>query len=527
MSETINFSLPSVPDDFAVSIPTSDLRRIKYSALDYRTSLRAMIEYLKSYYPDDFNNFVASNGYIAAMEIIATQVDKLSLRGDLLYNNAFLSTSTSDVAVDNHLALIGQRIKRQTPASVNIELSVQTPYTFDIAIPAKTQITTIGPDKLPLIYELFSSPNDFVSDITIPSGKRGVVAYGLEGSFTNPITFIASGMVNEQFVLNDLTIIESPISVTVNTNGNVETWVVIYEPIERYGPNDKVVEVRFVGSRVTFTFGNDINGKALLGGQIVSISYRVGGGSRGRIGSNRLVGNLSVSQPSSSVSALVSYRNQDPSSGGTDRETIDNAKRRAPRQFLVRNSIVMASDYIETVVGFSHPVYGTVAKAVAALKSSKNANVVEFYILALGDENSLAAPSVGLKQAVETYCNNLNVITDNVVVLDGSILYVDLDMTVVVDKNYDSTVVQVDVNEALNNYFDIDNWQMGEPLFISDIIDTVNSVDGVKYVDLFLPSDNILSSEQVSSSDDNLVDMNEIIRPGNIKISYFYEKGKV
>jgi hypothetical protein len=50
MAEETFFDLPNVPEEFGVKLPTADLRRINFTALEYDTLVRACVEYIKTYY---------------------------------------------------------------------------------------------------------------------------------------------------------------------------------------------------------------------------------------------------------------------------------------------------------------------------------------------------------------------------------------------------------------------------------------------------------------------------------------------
>src|SRR5262245_59216584 len=103
------FDLPSTPDEVSVILTPPSLRRIKFSALDFQTARRAIVEYIQAYFSDVFNDFIASNGIVMLIEIVAAEVAKLSLRSDILTNEGFLTTATTEEAVTNIIALIGQR----------------------------------------------------------------------------------------------------------------------------------------------------------------------------------------------------------------------------------------------------------------------------------------------------------------------------------------------------------------------------------------------------------------------------------
>jgi hypothetical protein len=534
--ENTLFDLPLSPDEFSVMLPPAKLRRIDFSALDFDTSRRAMIEYIRTYYPDDFNDWVAHSGIMMLIETQASNVAKLSLRSDLLANEAFLPTCQTEAALLEHLALINQTIKAQTPAVTDIEVSVQSALTISISVDAGTRFSISGPDGLPLYYELFRAPGDFTSPITIPAGKRGVIGYGIEGRFGGPAKLYSPGGANQTYSIKADNILENPITVEVFSGDSSTYWTVTTDPLETYTANSEVVNATFYSDHINLLFGNDIHGKAPLAGQKIVVNYRVGGGVRGRIGGYAINISRSISPiygKSSTAPVQVMFRNLTSSSGGTDRETLDQARQRAPRDFAVRAfapsrpaSITTASDYAQVASSFTSPVYGSAAKAIATVRTDINTNLVELYVLAYGS-SGLVTPSLGLKQAIATYISEYNVLTDTVSVLDGTIKSILTDMTVVVSRNADSSVVRTNVNAALDSFFNVNNREMGQPLYVSDIIETVSKVDGVSYVDLFSPANNILQTNALADSTSAGVGINEIIVEGSRNVKFFYEKSRI
>lgn len=524
MAETL-FDLPIDPDQFGVVLPDSNLRNIDFSALDYDTARRAIIEYIRTYYPDDFNDFVASNGIMMIVDIIASTTSKLALRSDMLANEATLPTAKTERAVINHLALINQRIRRQTPATVDIECTVVSPNFTDINIPAATRFQTLGLDGSTLFYEIYRAPGDWTSDIIIPANKRGVIAYGVEGTFSGPVTFVSSGNQNQIYSITDDNILEDPMFITVTTDNQSENWQAIYEPIERYDSTAKVVEINIVSNEALLRFGDGITGAIPKSGSTIQVRYRVGGGQRGRIATG-IIDELKsiVPQPPANTSTNVRFRNIAPSVGGVNTETIEQAKARAPREFALQRSIVTATDYAQAAQGFSHPYYGSISKALATLRSSINANLVELYVLARGIDDQPALPSLGLKQGLASYLSSLNVLTDQINVLDGSIKAIDVEFIVVMSRNADATVVKASVESALTQFFDVDNWQLGQALYVSNLIEYIKSIDGIAYVDLVKPLNNILATGKLADPASEGVGINEIIGLGSRKISYYYDK---
>ena len=523
------FDLPIAPEAFGVLLVPSELRRLDFSGLDFNTARRVIIEYIRTYFPNDFNDFIASNGMMMLLEIVAAQVHKLALRSDLLANEAFIGTAKTERAIINHLALINQRIKGQTPAVVDMELSVEQPVYSDIEIEPGLSFSTKGSDQKTVIYEVYRAPDDWTSKIVIPAGKRGVIAWGVEGSFATSVTAISAGGPNQQFTISEQRVLESPLFVTVQVGEEIEEWRVIVEPIERYTANDKVVEALFYTDTVVFCFGDDVTGKAPISGSKITFRFRTGGGIRGRIGIGQINSMRSVTPlPPANAAVSIKFLNLTPSSGGTDRETISAAKKRAPRDFALQRSIVTSEDYAIKSSSFSHPVYGAVSKALATIRTGLNANLVEIYILSEGPDSKPVAPSAGLKAGLETFFADLNVLTDHVVALDGKLKPVDIEMNIIVNRNADASVIKDRVEAAITNYFTIDNWDMGEPFYVSNFIEAIELIDGISYIDLFLPADNILPADSKLTPADtstgvNSIEFNEVITEGKRTTNYYYE----
>lgn len=554
MAETI-INVPLEPEEFGVVLPSADLRRINFSALDFVTIRRSLVEYIKTYFPSDFNDFVSSNGSVMFMELVSAVGNILSQRADILADESFLPTSQSKEAVINHLALINQVINRATPSTVDIEVSVSNPVSSQISIPSGLQFTVSGTDGLPVTYELYRAPNDFTSNLTIQAGKRGVIGFGIEGRFATPAVFQSAGGANQTVEINDTNILDEPICVDVST-GNVDTVrYVRVKNIEKYASNDEVFEVKFTGTSMKVVFGDDVNGKAPLAGQTITINYRTGGGIRGRISSNIINESRQiVPNPPASAPVDVLFRNISPSVGGTDEETIEDAKKRAPKDAATLGSATSGEDYSQLSKSYIHPVFGSVSKAVATIRTGVeddletlaemvraaattaeaaeilgtnfiNRNIVELYVLANGVDGTPAVPSVGLKYGLEQFFSEIAVLTDEVRILEGQIKSVDLSASIIINRSADAGTVKESVNTVIEDFFDVDNFDMGQGLYVSRLYEAIQSVPGVKFVKIFSPSDDIIPTKKKADPNVKGVGFNELIALGEKKLQFFFEKG--
>ena len=554
-STTVLFEQPNAPQEFGVQLTPASLRNLDFSALDFDTLQRACIEYIRTYYSQNFNDFFASNGVIMLTELVSYIGATLAQRSDILVDESFLPTAQTVTAVQQHLALIDQKIARPTPAVVDVQCTVSAPLISEIQITAGTRFTLTGPDQQPLYYEIFRAPGDFTSPIIIPPGKRGIIAFGIEGITATPLKVTSVGGPNQYVDIPDTNVLDDPITVQV-TSGNITVLWKRVEVIQTAAPTDKVFEVKYFGDTPRVVFGDNINGQAPFSGQIVSVSYRRGGGIRGRIASNIINETRAINpQPPISAAIGVLFQNPTPSSGGVDEETVDQARARAPLAYSTHNSVVTGGDYGTIAAQFNHPVYGSVAKAIGILRTGVdqdlvsvatavraapdinsavtymmdnfiNRNIVELYVLTSGPNNTLSTPNTGLKQGLITYLSELNVLTDEVRVFDGAIKPVNIKATVVISRNADAGTVQVAVGNAITNFFDPKNFNMGTGLYQSNLISLIQSIPGVKFVDFFSPADDILPTNQLGGGSNSAgVGFNEVIVLGEQNIQFYFEAG--
>ena len=558
------FELPNSPEEFGVVLAPAELRNLDFSALDFQMLQRAGVEYIRTYFPTQFNDFVASNGVIMMLELTAFIGNVLSERSDILIDEAFLSTAQTMDAVIQHLALINQKVVRATPAIVNVEISLDNIAPTEIQIPGGTKFSINGSDGV-VNFEIFRSPGDFISSISIPPGKRGVIAYGIEGS-TNSVSVTATGDVSQFVDIQVLNVLDEPIVVNVISGDSSRMWQRV-AILEESGPNDEVFEVEFLSDRARIQFGDNITGKSPLGGQIITVTYRAGGGVRGRIASGIINETRPVSpRPPASASVNAIFRNPNPSSGGTDAENITQAKKRAPQAFSTQQQAVTGEDYGILAGQYSHPVFGAVAKAIGVIRTGVdlpdggsgatsettsltelanmvraapttddavkilnnnfvNRNIVELYVLSAGPNNTLSQPNTGLKQGLISYFADISVLTDEIRVYDGAIKPVDLEITLVLSKNADPGSVKAAVNDTINSFFDLRSFDMGTGLYLSSLYNVLQSVSGVKFVDIFKPADDILATNKLGDSTVIGVGFNEVIVLGQVKLSYYFEAG--
>lgn len=92
-------------------------READFQSFDFETIRKSMIEYLRAYYPEDFNDFTESSEYIALIDLIAFLGQSLAFRTDLNARENFIDTAERRDSVLKLARLLSYSAKRNTPAS--------------------------------------------------------------------------------------------------------------------------------------------------------------------------------------------------------------------------------------------------------------------------------------------------------------------------------------------------------------------------------------------------------------------------
>lgn len=91
-------------------------READFTTYDFETLRKSMLDYIKIYYPEDFNDFTESSEFIALIDLIAFLGQSLAFRTDLNSRENFLDTAERRDSVLKLAKLISYNPKRSIPA---------------------------------------------------------------------------------------------------------------------------------------------------------------------------------------------------------------------------------------------------------------------------------------------------------------------------------------------------------------------------------------------------------------------------
>jgi hypothetical protein len=267
------------------------------------------------------------------------------------------------------------------------------------------------------------------------------------------------------------------ITLTGISGQRATTWTA--EPnLMESGPSDPnfVVEIESDGS-ATLLFGDDVNGLTPEAGTTFTASYRIGNGTTGNVGADSLI---YVSASNVVVQSQIhSCRNPLAATGGTEAETADQIRRRAPQAFLSQERAVTMADYEAKT-----ELNPQVDRAAASLRWTGSWYTASIAVEPKGGGNLSTALGNAIMQNLEPFRlagQDLEL---------GSPKYVSLEigLEIGVDPGYfradvENALLQVLSSRTQPNgqkgIFYPDNFRFGQTVYLSPIYAAARSVAGV------------------------------------------------
>ena len=100
---------------------------ISFQAYDFDTIRAALVDYVKTNYPENFNDYIESSEFIAIIELLAYLSQSIAFRMDINTRENFLETAERRDSVFKLARMLGYNPKRNFPATGLVKLvSVKT-----------------------------------------------------------------------------------------------------------------------------------------------------------------------------------------------------------------------------------------------------------------------------------------------------------------------------------------------------------------------------------------------------------------
>lgn len=105
-------------------------------------------------------------------------------------------------------------------------------------------------------------------------------------------------------------------------------------------------------------------------------------------------------------------------------------------------------------------------------------------------DGNFISPLTDLKNNIKEYLKNKRLIGDWVDIVDGRVINIQVEFTIMVDKKNKQQVL-IEALTKVRNYFEINNWQMNQPILTSNILTILQEIQGVinvvdlKFINIF------------------------------------------
>lgn len=232
----------------------------------------------------------------------------------------------------------------------------------------------------------------------------------------------------------------------------------------------------------------------------LTVSYRYGGGlnHNAEPGSIRNVKSLVMTFPTSvssdvasRVRASTETKNIKRASGGEDAPDIDELKTLIPNARNSQSRIVTKPDLISRI--YLMPAnFGRVFRA-ATRQNANNPLASILYVVSRDENSNLIVAPDALKDNLRKYLNDYRMISDAIDIVDAQVINLRIIFEATVDNSMNKKIVLQNVIQKLQKYFNIKNFQIDQPIVISDIHNIIYNSIGVLSVNK-LKIDNIFGT---------------------------------
>lgn len=259
--------------------------------------------------------------------------------------------------------------------------------------------------------------------------------------------------------------------------------------IEKFTTQDRVdkIDVAYDPSNFMFskTYGLAPSNTTL------TIKYITGGGVEANAPANSITEKSAVVATATDTTYLdtLSFVNLKAATGGKDGDTVEELRQNSLKSFSEQKRAVTLQDYTVRALSMP-PEFGSIAKAYVTKENLANATSItnvnplalSLYTLAYDNEGKLTIASKALKDNLKLYLSQYMLLTDAVDIKDAFIVNIGVQFEILTLPNYASRDILLNCTNAVKAYFDIKNWNINQPINLSNLFTILDQIKGVQTV---------------------------------------------
>ena len=225
----------------------------------------------------------------------------------------------------------------------------------------------------------------------------------------------------------------------------------------------------------------------------LTVRYLTGGGTNSNIAANTINNlntnnsifknsNLSNTAIAQFIFDSLAVNNPTAASGGGDGDTIEEIRQNALASYNTQQRNVTADDYLIRALSMPSK-FGDLAKAYTTKPSVKDPDtILDLYVLAYNPDNNLVIPSSTIKNNLQTYLNQSRMIGDTINIKNAFIINIAVNFEIVTLPNFNNSDILARCLSSLITYFNINKWQINQPIILSEISVLLDNIPGVQTV---------------------------------------------
>tara|TARA_R100001463_G_scaffold9112_1_gene27409 strand:+ start:7265 stop:9136 length:1872 start_codon:yes stop_codon:yes gene_type:complete len=232
----------------------------------------------------------------------------------------------------------------------------------------------------------------------------------------------------------------------------------------------------------------------------LTVEYLVGGGATSNVTAQSLTilssgdvtffGSNLDSTLQSTIRNSLAFTNDKPAIGGGNGDTNEDIRRKSIAQYPTQLRTVTLDDY--SIRSLSLPSkYGKISKVYVSQEDGRrnktqeeryDTNALALYLLSSNSQGNLTVADPALKENLKTFLGEYRMLTDAVRIKDAFVINIGVEFDIIVQPNFNNRLIINNCIDALKSYFDIDKWQINQPILINNVRNVIDNVEGVQTV---------------------------------------------
>lgn len=230
----------------------------------------------------------------------------------------------------------------------------------------------------------------------------------------------------------------------------------------------------------------------------LTVKYLTGGGINSNVEANTLniidTSKVKFNHPNIQDSGLadkifesLGVNNPRAAEGGSNGDSIEELKQNILGNFQSQLRTVTAEDY--KIRALSMPsTLGSISKAyikpteVSEIEKEYTNSTLDLYILTYDINKKLQYPSRSIKENLKTYLYEYKMINDKINIKDAYIVNIGVEFDLITLPNYNNNEILSECINVVEELFNIDKWQINEPIMLRDLYIALDKVEGVQTV---------------------------------------------